>query len=88
MLSFIDMYIFNVIKKIMFRQAWGFKNITFLDNGRVSYSNPTRQVLFNHGDCKGGGRKKAEAAADNLKQILPSAVIYYFIYLLTRLLDK
>lgn len=54
--------------------AWGFRHITFLDNGKVSYSNPTRQVLFTHEDCLNGGRKKAEAAADNLKRILPSVV--------------
>lgn len=52
--------------------AWGFRHITFVDNGKVSYSNPTRQVLFNYQDCLGGGRRKAEAAADNLKSILPT----------------
>ncbi|GBP07625.1 Ubiquitin-like modifier-activating enzyme ATG7 [Eumeta japonica] len=52
--------------------AWGFRYITFLDSGKVSYSNPTRQVLFNHIDCHKGGKRKAEAAAENLKQILPS----------------
>ncbi|XP_026750200.2 ubiquitin-like modifier-activating enzyme ATG7 [Galleria mellonella] len=52
--------------------AWGFRHITFIDNGKVSYSNPTRQVLFNYQDCLNGGRKKAEAAADNLKNILPT----------------
>lgn len=52
--------------------AWGFRHITFIDNGKVSYSNPTRQVLFNYQDCLGDGRKKAEAAADNLRLILPS----------------
>eukprot|EP00565_Helicotheca_tamesis_P007706 CAMPEP_0185735580 /NCGR_PEP_ID=MMETSP1171-20130828/25680_1 /TAXON_ID=374046 /ORGANISM="Helicotheca tamensis, Strain CCMP826" /LENGTH=69 /DNA_ID=CAMNT_0028405943 /DNA_START=41 /DNA_END=247 /DNA_ORIENTATION=- len=26
--------------------AWGIKNITFVDNGKVSYSNPVRQSLF------------------------------------------
>ncbi|XP_028175472.1 ubiquitin-like modifier-activating enzyme ATG7 [Ostrinia furnacalis] len=52
--------------------AWGFRNITFIDNGKVSYSNPTRQVLYNYEDCLGGGKRKAEAAADNLKAILPT----------------
>ncbi|CAH2982114.1 unnamed protein product [Chilo suppressalis] len=52
--------------------AWGFRHVTFIDNGKVSYSNPTRQVLFNYQDSLGGGRMKAEAAADNLKLILPS----------------
>ncbi|CAB3221720.1 unnamed protein product [Arctia plantaginis] len=54
--------------------AWGFRHITFLDNGKVSYSNPTRQVLYTHEDCLNGGKKKAEAAADNLRRILPSVV--------------
>ncbi|KAL0870608.1 hypothetical protein ABMA27_005568 [Loxostege sticticalis] len=53
--------------------AWGFRHITFIDNGKVSYSNPTRQVLYNYEDCLGGGKRKAEAAADNLKLILPTA---------------
>ncbi|KAJ0175077.1 hypothetical protein K1T71_009218 [Dendrolimus kikuchii] len=52
--------------------AWGFRNITFIDNGKVSYSNPTRQVLFNYQDCLSGGRNKAQAAAENLKLILPT----------------
>ncbi|CAH2049281.1 unnamed protein product, partial [Iphiclides podalirius] len=51
--------------------AWGFRHITLLDNGNVSYSNPTRQVLFNHKDCV-DARKKAVAAADNLRLILPT----------------
>ncbi|XP_072938505.1 ubiquitin-like modifier-activating enzyme ATG7 [Epargyreus clarus] len=52
--------------------AWGFRHITFVDSGTVSYSNPTRQVLYTYLDCLGGGRKKAEAAAENLKAILPT----------------
>ncbi|XP_045775662.1 ubiquitin-like modifier-activating enzyme ATG7 [Maniola jurtina] len=52
--------------------AWGFRHITFVDNGKVSYSNPTRQVLFNFQDCLNGGKRKAEAAAENLKLILPT----------------
>ncbi|XP_063627187.1 ubiquitin-like modifier-activating enzyme ATG7 [Cydia splendana] len=51
--------------------AWGFRHITFVDYGKVSYSNPTRQVLFTHEDCR-AGRGKADAAADNLRKILPS----------------
>jgi len=41
----------------------------FVDNGKVSYSNPVRQNLFNLVDCEGGGKDKAVAAADALKQI-------------------
>lgn len=51
--------------------AWGFRHITFVDYGKVSYSNPTRQVLFTHEDCR-AGRGKADAAALNLRKILPS----------------
>nr|XP_026493535.1 ubiquitin-like modifier-activating enzyme ATG7 [Vanessa tameamea] len=52
--------------------AWGFRHITFIDSGKVSYSNPTRQVLYTYQDCLNGGRRKSEAAADNLKLILPT----------------
>ncbi|GBG26781.1 Ubiquitin-like modifier-activating enzyme ATG7 [Hondaea fermentalgiana] len=51
--------------------GWGFRKITMLDNGRVSYSNPARQSLFTHEDCANGGRPKAEAAAEALRAILP-----------------
>jgi len=51
--------------------GWGVRNITFVDNGRVSYSNPVRQSLFTFSDCLDGGRFKAEAAAERLKEIFP-----------------
>lgn len=51
--------------------GWGVQNISFADNGRVAYSNPVRQSLFNFEDCKGGGRFKAEAAASTLGAIYP-----------------
>ena len=54
--------------------GWGFKDITFVDNGRVSYSNPVRQLLFNFKDCfsdNGQGELKAQKAADNLKTVYP-----------------
>ena len=31
--------------------SWGFGKITFIDSGYVSYSNPTRQCLFDLQDC-------------------------------------
>jgi ubiquitin-like modifier-activating enzyme ATG7 len=31
--------------------AWGFRHLTFVDNGKVSFSNPTRQWLFDFADC-------------------------------------
>lgn len=52
--------------------SWGVSNITFIDNGNVSYSNPVRQSLFTFEDCLDGGKPKALAAADALKKIFPS----------------
>ncbi|GAV29824.1 hypothetical protein PMKS-003329 [Pichia membranifaciens] len=51
--------------------AWGIRKITFVDNGKVSFSNPVRQPLFNYEDCLDGGSPKAETAAENLKKIFP-----------------
>jgi len=48
--------------------GYGVKNITFVDNGRVSYSNPVRQSLFEFEDC---GHPKALAASNRLKKIYP-----------------
>ena len=49
--------------------AWGVRNITMYDEGRVSYSNPVRQNLFTNADCAGGGAFKAEKAAERLREI-------------------
>ena len=52
--------------------GWGIRDFVFVDNGRVSYSNPVRQSLFTLEDChydNGSGRPKAVAAADALKTI-------------------
>jgi len=49
--------------------GWGVRNMTFADNGKVSYSNPVRQNLFEIQDCEGGGKDKAIAAAEALKRI-------------------
>ena len=56
--------------------AWGVRNITFLDNGRVSYSNPVRQSLFELKDCgnASGGAFKAIAASEALGRIFPGVV--------------
>jgi len=51
--------------------AWGIKNITFVDNSTVSYSNPVRQSLFEFLDCTDGGKPKAETAAAKMKMIFP-----------------
>lgn len=51
--------------------GWGVRNITMVDNSKVSFSNPVRQSLFEYSDCLEGGRPKAIAAADALKRIFP-----------------
>ncbi|KAJ3112724.1 Autophagy protein 7 [Nowakowskiella sp. JEL0407] len=51
--------------------AWGVRNITFIDNGKVSFSNPVRQPLFEFTDCLNGGKPKAQTAAEALKKIFP-----------------
>ena len=49
--------------------AWGIRNITFVDSGKVSFSNPVRQPLFTFQDCLQGGKPKAKCAAEHLKEI-------------------
>lgn len=49
--------------------GWGVRNITFVDNGNVSFSNPVRQPLFNFEDV---GKSKSLQAALALKKISPS----------------
>lgn len=54
--------------------GWGVRHITFVDNGRVSYSNPVRQPLFGFKDCfsdEGLGQWKALRAAEALREIFP-----------------
>lgn len=53
--------------------GWGVRKITFVDNARVSYSNPVRQPLYDFKDCQEGGARKAERAAQKLKEIYPGA---------------
>lgn len=56
--------------------GWGVREITFVDNGRVSYSNPVRQPLFAFKDCYSDvnrqGAPKAERASAALKEIFPA----------------
>ncbi|KAK7102668.1 ubiquitin-like modifier-activating enzyme ATG7 [Littorina saxatilis] len=61
----------NVARNLL---SWGVRHITFLDNARVSYSNPVRQSLFTFEDCLDGGKPKAQAAADALKRIFPGVI--------------
>uniref|UniRef100_A0A8D2KV62 Ubiquitin-like modifier-activating enzyme ATG7 n=1 Tax=Varanus komodoensis TaxID=61221 RepID=A0A8D2KV62_VARKO len=51
--------------------GWGVRKITFVDNAKISYSNPVRQPLYEFEDCLGGGKPKAVAAADRLQKIFP-----------------
>uniref|UniRef100_A0A1I8AUY0 Ubiquitin-like modifier-activating enzyme ATG7 n=1 Tax=Steinernema glaseri TaxID=37863 RepID=A0A1I8AUY0_9BILA len=51
--------------------GWGLKNFTFVDNSTVSLSNPVRQSLFTFKDAQ-EGKSKAEAAAENLRNIRPT----------------
>ncbi|KAH8084102.1 hypothetical protein HD553DRAFT_39955 [Filobasidium floriforme] len=51
--------------------GWGVRHITFVDSAKVSFSNPVRQPLFEFEDCLGGGKPKAQCAADSLKRIFP-----------------
>ena len=50
--------------------AWGFTQITFVDSGVVSYSNPVRQSLYTWDDSR-EGKSKAECAAQRLRDVYP-----------------
>lgn len=62
----------NIARHLM---MWGVTNITLVDRGMVSYSNPVRQTLFELSDVTAEGEKriKSVAAAAALKRILPTA---------------
>ena len=52
--------------------GWGARHITFIDNGKVSYSNPVRQSLYTFEDSKKiENNYKALLAAEKLKEIFP-----------------
>jgi ubiquitin-like modifier-activating enzyme ATG7 len=55
-------------------QSWGVRNITFIDSGKVSYSNPVRQSLYKHAHCINANTYKATAAAEALREIYPEIV--------------
>lgn len=48
--------------------GWGIQDITFVDNGKVTYSNPARQNLFT---IKNVNEEKAPVAAKALREIVP-----------------
>lgn len=54
--------------------GWGVRHITFVDNGKVSFSNPVRQSLYDFEDCLDGGKPKAEIASERLSKIFPKVV--------------
>ncbi|XP_077385352.1 ubiquitin-like modifier-activating enzyme ATG7 [Festucalex cinctus] len=58
----------NVARTLM---GWGVRHITFVDNAKISYSNPVRQPLYEFEDCLGGGKAKATAAVERLTKIFP-----------------
>lgn len=60
----------NVARNLM---AWGVRHITFVDNGKVSFSNPVRQWLYTFEDSK-QSLPKAETAAERVKQVFPDMV--------------
>ena len=52
--------------------GWGARHITFLDYGKISYSNPVRQSLYTFEDSKNIKENfKAIVAAQKLKEIFP-----------------
>ncbi|KAG0369639.1 Autophagy protein 7 [Gamsiella multidivaricata] len=55
--------------------GWGVRNITFVDNAKVSFSNPVRQPLFDFEDCLEGGKDKAITAAASLKRVYPGVIV-------------
>ncbi|RHW69648.1 Ubiquitin-like modifier-activating enzyme ATG7 [Trypanosoma brucei equiperdum] len=61
----------NVARQLL---MWGVRHITLVDRGKVSFSNPVRQTLFELSDVNNPReeeRNKAIAAAKALKRILP-----------------
>lgn len=61
--------------------AWGVKDISLVDNAKISYSNPVRQSLYNFEDCVSGGQHayKAEYAASSLKRIHPTVNVTPYV---------
>ncbi|KEG15297.1 ubiquitin activating E1 enzyme [Trypanosoma grayi] len=62
----------NVARHLL---MWGVTRITLVDRGKVSFSNPVRQTLFEMSDVinpHDDERNKAIAAANALKRILPT----------------
>lgn len=60
--------------------GWGVRCFSLVDYGRVAFSNPVRQCLYEFEDCLEGGRYKAEAAAEHLKSIRPDIDVQSFTF--------
>lgn len=54
--------------------GWGIRHVTFVDSGRVAYSNPVRQSLFTYDDAR-EGKYKAHAAAEQVLRIFPDMTV-------------
>jgi ubiquitin-like modifier-activating enzyme ATG7 len=54
--------------------AWGVRDIGLVDKGKVGFSNPVRQPLFEFEHCLNGGIPKAAAAAQSMRSIFPGVV--------------
>jgi len=52
--------------------GWGVRHIDFVDNAKVSYSNPVRQSLYRFEDVNRENNYKALIAAERLKEIFPT----------------
>lgn len=62
--------------------AWGIKNLSLIDNAKISYSNPVRQSLYTFEDCiaqSPSGAFKATVAEASLRKIHPTANIRSYI---------
>ena len=59
--------------------SWGFENFTFVDNGKVSYSNPVRQCLFTFKDSV-DERSKAESSKLKCWNLINNKLVKFIIW--------
>lgn len=52
--------------------GWGVRKLSFVDSGKVSFSNPVRQSLFTHQDAA-EGKSKAKCAREAVEAVMPDA---------------
>ena len=60
--------------------GWGITHFSLVDSGRVSFSNPVRQSLYEFDDCLEQGKYKAEVAADRLRRIHPGVHAESYVF--------